>query len=90
MLRGVCAGSVDVDEADRMDCEIEDVEERIIDRVRAIGDAIDRMGRAARRSWLGAMMGRLAVSFSGKDGESARQNLRKVRAVGIGRWRAKQ
>lgn len=39
-----------------MDCETENVEGRIVDRVKAIGDAIDRMGSVARRRWLGAMM----------------------------------
>lgn len=48
-------GSVDV-EAFRMDCVIERVDGRIVDRVRTTGDAIDRMGRVARRRWLGAMI----------------------------------
>lgn len=76
MLRGVCVGSVDVDEADRMDCEIEEVEGRIVDRVMAIGDAIDRMGRAARRRWLGAMM-RGAQSSLSRQISRARQTLGK-------------
>lgn len=50
-----CAGSVDV-EAFRMDCGIERVDVRIVGRVTTIGDAIDRMGRVARRRWLGAMV----------------------------------
>lgn len=52
-----CAGSVDAVEADRRDCAIARVEGRIVERARAIGDAIDRMGSAARRSRLGPMMG---------------------------------
>lgn len=39
-----------------MDCGIERVDVRIVDRLRTIGDAIDRMGRVARRRWLGAMV----------------------------------
>lgn len=64
VLSGACVGSVGVDEASRIDCEIEGEEGRIIDRVRAIGDAMDRMGRAARRSWLGAMTRRAQLYLS--------------------------
>lgn len=71
VLSGVSVGLVDIDDIGRMNCEIEDVERRIVDRVRDIWDDIDRMGNVARRSRPGAMMGEFVSCYlSIEEGQS--------------------
>lgn len=72
VLSGLAVDFFDFEEADRIDCEIGEMEGRIVDRVRDIGDDIDRMGSVARRTWPGAMMTDLCPAISRNEGETVR------------------